>query len=82
VTTLQRNRLHSVTITAIMVYKNYLRRCRQELKAEVHDATELGMEDDVDGETPEEEVEATKTIDDWRKEWRSKLDGVRGTRRF
>jgi hypothetical protein len=78
----QRNRLHSVTITAIMVYKNHLRRCRPELKAEIKDATELGTEDDVDGETPEEEEEATKTIEEWRKEWRSRLDGVRGTRRF
>ena len=47
-----------------MVYKNYLRRCQQQLKVEIQDTTELGMEDDVDGEILEEEEEATKTIEE------------------
>lgn len=83
VATWQRNRLHSQTITAIMIYKNYLRRCRKELKLDVYRVVpaELGTEEDVEQETPEEEEEAIKTIDEWRRDWRARLDGVRGTRR-
>jgi hypothetical protein len=83
VATWQRNQLHPETITAIMIYKNYLRRCRWELKLDVYHVApaELGTEEDVEQEPPEEEEEAMKTIDEWRKDWRARLDGVRGTRR-
>ena len=66
-----------------MIYMNYLRRCRKELKLDVYcvGPAELGTEEDVEQETPEEEEEAIKTIDEWRRDWRARLDGVRGTRR-
>ena len=41
---------------------------------------ELGTEEDVEQETPEEEEEAIKTIDEWRRDWQARLDGVWGTR--
>ena len=84
VATWQRSRLHAETITAIMIYKNYLKRCRQDVKLDIHfvETASLGTEEDVEAETQEEEEEATKTIEEWRQDWRAGLDGLRGTRRF
>jgi hypothetical protein len=82
VATSQRNQLHANTITAIMIYKNYLTRCRRGLKVHLHDVvgSSLGTEEDAEAETEEEAEEATRTIDDWQKDWRLRLNGVRGTR--
>jgi len=84
VATWQRSRLHAETITAIMIYKNYLKRCRRDIKLDIHfvETASLGTEEDVEAETQEEEEEATKTIEEWRQDWRAGLDGLRGTRRF
>jgi hypothetical protein len=82
VATSQRNQLHANTITAIMIYKNYLNRCRRGLKVSLHDMimSSLGSEEDAEGETEEEVEEAMRTIDEWQKDWRLRLNGVRGTR--
>jgi hypothetical protein len=82
VATWQRNQLHANTITAIMIYKNYLTRCRRGLKVCLQDMVVccLGTEEDAEAETEEEAEEASRTIEEWQKDWRLRLDGVRGTR--
>jgi len=84
VATWQRNRLHANTVTSLMIYKNYLKRCGDEIKLDIRvmEADGLGTVEDVEAETQEEEEEATRTIEEWRQDWRSRLDGGRGTRRL
>src|ERR1700694_3271656 len=63
VATWQRNRLHADTVTSLMIYKNYLKRCGQEIKLDIRvmEADGLGTVEDVEAETQEEEEEATRT---------------------
>ena len=60
------NRLHANTVTSIMIYKNYLKRCGHEIKLDNHvmEADGLGTEEDGEAETQEEEEEATRTIEE------------------
>jgi hypothetical protein len=83
IATWQRNRLHASTITAIMMYKNYMKRINRPLMIDLKLVDGFGMESenlDVETETEEEEALAEMTLKDWRKGWKDRLNGVSGTR--
>ena len=83
VATWQRNRLHASTITAIMMYKNYLKRINRPVLVELDLVETIGIESEsMDGEpeTPQEAEVAELTLKDWRKGWKDRLNGVVGTR--
>lgn len=83
IATWQRNRLHASTITAIMMYKNYMKRINRPLMIDLELVDAFGMESeniDVETETEEEEAVAEITLKDWRKGWKDRLNGVSGTR--
>ena len=83
VATWQRNHLHASTITAIMMYKNYLKRINRPVLVELDLVETIGIESEsMDGEpeTPQEAEVAELTLKDWRKGWKDRLNGVVGTR--
>jgi hypothetical protein len=83
VATWQRSRLHASTITAIMMYKNYLKRINRPVLVDMDLVEAIGIESegmDMESETQEEAEVADLTLKDWRKGWKDRLNGVTGTR--